>query len=107
MRAIGNRSCIRRYTFARTLLQGSTRPGNAQRAGSHALWGDRRYAAQGLQKRSVTHMDEALVYLGLAQVQLKSYSEAENTFSSIPATSIVSPRIARLWRLYAATFFAG
>jgi hypothetical protein len=52
-------------------------------------------------------MDEALVYLGLAQVRLKSYSEAENTFSSIPATSIVSPRIARLWRLYAATFFAG
>jgi hypothetical protein len=27
---------------------------------------------QGLQKGSVTHMDEALVYLGLAQVQLKS-----------------------------------
>jgi hypothetical protein len=75
--------------------------------GSHALGGDRHYAGQGLQKGSVTQMDEALVYLGLAQVQLKSYSEAENTFSSIAATSIVSPRIARLWRLYAGTFSAG
>ena len=51
--------------------------------------------------------DTALVYLGLAQVQLKSYAEAENTFSGIAATSIVSPRIARWWRLYAGTFSAG
>jgi hypothetical protein len=51
--------------------------------------------------------DAALVYLGLAQVQLKSYAEAEITFSSIAATPIVIPRIARLWRLYAGTFSAG
>lgn len=62
---------------------------------------------QGLQKGSVTQMDEALVYLGLAQMQLKSYAEAKNTFASIPATSIVSPRLARLWRLYAGTLSAG
>ena len=62
---------------------------------------------QGLQRGSVTHLDEALVYLGLAQMQLKSYSEAKNTFASIPAASILSPQLARLWRLYADTLSAG
>jgi tetratricopeptide (TPR) repeat protein len=62
---------------------------------------------QGLQKGSVTHLDEALVYLGLAQMQLKSYADAKNTFAGIPAASILSPRTARLWRLFAATLSAG
>ena len=62
---------------------------------------------QGLQKGWVTHLDEALVYLGLAQIQLKSYADAKNTFAGIPAASILSPRIAPLWRLFAATLSAG
>jgi tetratricopeptide (TPR) repeat protein len=59
--------------------------------------------SQGLQKGQVTQIDEALVYFGLAQMQLKSYAEAKKTFANIPAASNVSPRLARLWRLYAAT----
>jgi tetratricopeptide (TPR) repeat protein len=62
---------------------------------------------QGLQKGRVTQADEALVYLGLAQMQLKSYAEAKKTFASIPAAPNVSARSARLWRLYAATLYAG
>jgi len=62
---------------------------------------------QGLQKGSVTQMDEALVYLGLAQLQLESYAEAKSTFASIPGTSPVNPRVARLWRLYGGSLSAG
>ena len=57
---------------------------------------------QGLQKGSVTQMEPALVYLGLAQVQLGRYADAKETLSSIPAPSAKS-RSARLWRLYAGT----
>jgi tetratricopeptide (TPR) repeat protein len=63
--------------------------------------------AQGLQKGSVTQMDEALVYLGLAQLQLKSYAEAKDTLASMPTASVVTPRLARLWRLYAGNLPTG
>jgi tetratricopeptide (TPR) repeat protein len=62
---------------------------------------------QGFQKGSVTQLDEALVYLGLAQLQLNSYAEAKSTFASIPGTSHVNPRVARLWRLYGGSLPAG
>ena len=62
---------------------------------------------QGMQKGQVTQTEQALVYLGLAQMQLKSYAEAKKTFASIPAAPNVSARSARLWRLYAATLYAG
>jgi hypothetical protein len=52
-------------------------------------------------------MDEALVYLGLARLQLNSYSEAKSIFASIPGTSHVNPRVARLWRLYGVSLPAG
>src|SRR6202453_2173635 len=61
---------------------------------------------QGMQKGQVTQTEQALVYLGLAQMQLKSYAEAKKTFASIPAAPNVSARSARLWRLYAATLYA-
>jgi hypothetical protein len=61
----------------------------------------------GLQKGSVTQMDEALVYLGLARLQLNSYSEAKSIFASIPGTFHMNPRVARLWRLYGVSLPAG
>ena len=57
---------------------------------------------RGLQKGSVMHLDEALVYLGLAQVQLGRYPEAKESLTSIPAASLIG-RPARLWRLFAGT----
>jgi len=62
---------------------------------------------QGLQKGSVTRMDEALAYLGLAQLQLNLYAQAKATFASMPGTSHLSPRVARLWRLYGGSLPAG
>ena len=62
---------------------------------------------QGLQRGSVTRMDEALVYLGLAQLQLNLYAQAKATFASMPGTPRVTPRVARLWRLYGGSLPAG
>jgi tetratricopeptide (TPR) repeat protein len=59
--------------------------------------------AQGLQKGSVQHMDEAIVYLGLAKVQLQNFADAKSVFGDIASLSNVSPRLSRLWRLYAST----
>jgi tetratricopeptide (TPR) repeat protein len=57
---------------------------------------------RGLQKGSVMHLEVALVYLGLAQVQLGRYLEAKESLTSIPAASLIG-RPARLWRLFAGT----
>jgi tetratricopeptide (TPR) repeat protein len=57
----------------------------------------------GLQKGQIKHMDEAYVYLGLAQVQLKSYPEAKRTFVNLKIVPNISPRVLRLWELYADT----
>jgi tetratricopeptide (TPR) repeat protein len=57
----------------------------------------------GLQKGQIKHLDEAYVYLGLAQVQLKNFAEAKRTFVNLKIVPNISPRVLKLWSLYAET----
>ncbi len=57
----------------------------------------------GLQKGQIKHLDEAYVYLGLAEVQLKNFAEAKRTFANLRIVPNISPRILKLWSLYAET----
>jgi hypothetical protein len=56
---------------------------------------------QGLQKGQVKHLDEAYVYLGLAQVQLKNTADAKKAFAQLKTVPNISPRVLKLWELYA------
>ncbi len=56
---------------------------------------------RGLQKGQVKHPEEAYVYLGRAQVALKNLPEAKKAFGSLKSVPNVSPRVLRLWELYA------
>jgi hypothetical protein len=58
---------------------------------------------QGLQKGQIKHQDEAYVYLGLAQVQLKNNAEAKKAFAGLKTVPNISPRVLKLWELYSAT----
>jgi tetratricopeptide (TPR) repeat protein len=58
---------------------------------------------QALQKGNIKHMDEAYVYQGLADAQLKNYPDAKKAFANLKNVPNVSPRVLRLWELYAAT----
>jgi hypothetical protein len=57
----------------------------------------------GLQKGQIKHLDEAYVYLGLAEAQLKNFAEAKRTFANLKIVPNISPRVLRLLELYAAT----
>jgi tetratricopeptide (TPR) repeat protein len=57
----------------------------------------------GLQKGQIKHLDEAYVYLGLAEVQLKNVAEAKRTFVNLKIVPNISPRVLKLWSLYAET----
>jgi hypothetical protein len=61
----------------------------------------------GLQKGQVKHQDEAYVYLGLAEVQLKNTAEAKKAFAKLKDVPNISPRVLKLWTLYAATLGMG
>lgn len=54
-----------------------------------------------LQKGQIKHLDEAYVYLGLAQVALKNNSEAKKAFVELKKVPKMSPRVLKLWELYA------
>jgi tetratricopeptide (TPR) repeat protein len=58
---------------------------------------------QGLRKGLVTQQDDAYVYLGLAQLKLKNLAAAERAFTGLKNVPNVSPRIVKLWGLYADT----
>jgi outer membrane protein assembly factor BamD (BamD/ComL family) len=58
---------------------------------------------RGLQKGQIKHLDEAYVYLGRAQVQLKNTAEAKKAFAGLKTVPNESPRVLRLWELYAET----
>jgi hypothetical protein len=58
---------------------------------------------QGLQKGQIKHMDEAYVYLGLAEVQLKNNTEAKKAFAKLKDVPNINARVLKLWTLYAAT----
>jgi Tfp pilus assembly protein PilF len=56
-----------------------------------------------LQKGQIKHQDEAYVYLGLAEVQLKNTAEAKKAFAKLKDVPNISPRVLKLWLLYAST----
>ena len=56
---------------------------------------------RGIGKAQIKQMDEAYVYLGRAQVQLKNTAEAKKAFTGLKSVPNVSPRVLKLWELYA------
>ena len=58
---------------------------------------------RGLQKGQIKHLDEAYVYLGRAQVALKNYPDAKKAFAGLKSVPDISPRVQKLWDLYAET----
>jgi uncharacterized protein HemY len=58
---------------------------------------------RGLQKQQIKHLDEAYVYLGRAQVALKNTAEAKKAFAGLKTVPNISPRVLKLWELYADT----
>jgi len=55
---------------------------------------------RGIGKGQIKQMDEAYVYLGRAQVQLKNIAEAKKAFTGLKSVPNVSPRVLKLWELY-------
>ena len=55
----------------------------------------------GIQKGQVKHLDEAYVYLGRAYAAQKNYPEAKKAFSQLKSVPNISPRVLKLWELYA------
>jgi hypothetical protein len=70
-------------------------------------FGDYQHAAssinRGLQKGNVKHQDEGYVYLGRSNVALKNIPDAKKAFAGLKSVPNVSPRVAKLWELYAET----
>jgi hypothetical protein len=56
---------------------------------------------RGIGKKQIKQLDEAYVYLGRAQAALKNYPEAKKAFVELKAVPNVSPRVLKLWELYA------
>jgi len=55
----------------------------------------------GLAKGGVKHLDEAYVYLGLAEQKLGNTAEAKKAFAQLKTVPNLSPKILNLWQLYA------
>jgi predicted Zn-dependent protease len=58
---------------------------------------------RGIGKGQVKHPDEAYVYLGRSQVALKNNAEAKKAFAGLKSVPNISPRVLKLWELYAET----
>jgi tetratricopeptide (TPR) repeat protein len=58
---------------------------------------------RGIQKGQIKHQDEGYVYLGRSQVQLKNSPEAKKAFVALKGVPNISPRVLKLWELYAET----
>jgi hypothetical protein len=56
---------------------------------------------RGLGKGQIKQLDEAYVYLGRAQAALKNAAEAKKAFVGLKAVPNISPRVLKLWELYA------
>jgi hypothetical protein len=56
---------------------------------------------RGIQKGSIKNLDEAYVYLGRAQAALKNYAEAKKAFVALKTVPNISPRVLKLFELYA------
>jgi tetratricopeptide (TPR) repeat protein len=57
----------------------------------------------GIQKGQIKHIDEAYVYLGRSQVAQKNIADAKKAFGQLKGAPGVSPRVVKLWELYAET----
>jgi hypothetical protein len=55
---------------------------------------------RGIGKGQIKQMDEAYVYLGRAQAQLKNIADAKKAFTGLKSVPNVSPRVLKLWELY-------
>jgi tetratricopeptide (TPR) repeat protein len=58
---------------------------------------------RGIQKGQIKHQDEGYVYLGRSQVQLKNIPEAKKALIALKGVPNTSPRVLKLWQLYADT----
>ena len=58
---------------------------------------------RGIQKGLIKHPDEAYVYLGRSQVAQKNTAEANKAFVALKSVPNISPRVLKLWQLYAET----
>jgi tetratricopeptide (TPR) repeat protein len=58
---------------------------------------------KGLQKGQINHLDDAYVYLGRSEVALKDMDSARAAFGNLKTVPNISPRVLRLWSLYAET----
>jgi hypothetical protein len=58
---------------------------------------------KGLQKQQIKHLDEAYVYLGRANVQLKNFPDAKKAFAGLKSVPNISPRVLKLYELYGDT----
>lgn len=56
---------------------------------------------RGLQKGQIKQLDEAYVYLGRAQAALKNNADAKKAFAGLKTVPNISPRVLKLWELYA------
>jgi tetratricopeptide (TPR) repeat protein len=57
--------------------------------------------SRGIGKGQIKQMDEAYVYLGRAQAALKNNAEAKKAFEKLKSVPNISPRVLKLWELYA------
>jgi len=56
-----------------------------------------------IQKGQIKHQDEAYVYLGRSQVALKNIPDAKKALAALKSVPSMSPRVLKLWTLYADT----
>jgi tetratricopeptide (TPR) repeat protein len=56
---------------------------------------------RGLGKGQIKQQDEGYVYLGRSQAALKNYPEAKKAFIGLKSVPNISPRVLKLWELYA------
>jgi tetratricopeptide (TPR) repeat protein len=61
------------------------------------------FIADALDKHTVKHWDDAYVYMGRADIALKDTAAARSAFGQLMAVPNVSPRVSRIWSLYAET----
>jgi tetratricopeptide (TPR) repeat protein len=58
---------------------------------------------RGLEKGSITHLDDAFICLGRSKVALKDFDGARSAFARLREIPTLSPKIAALWILYGDT----
>jgi hypothetical protein len=57
--------------------------------------------SRGIGKGQIKQMDEAYIYLGRSQAALKNLPEAKKAFVGLKSVPNISPRVLKLWELYA------